>query len=439
MRRFLAILLVLAALFAALILLSPFWLPLALPAIGRSLHATVGSYSRIGYTRFALENVTVERRTVTVRVARLEADTPWLWAMRHPIHHDHLITAGRWSVQVHTDHSGQAKRQDEGWVELQAHLSRIANGLEKWLRHASIGPGRVDWPHNEITLEHATWRGRRLAVENLQWRDFRSDVELVFDQVSSRWDLAAHGLTPEAEIKGHADGAHVEGEFAFNHQRAPFSMDFPAVGWMPEKAALDAENWTLPSELFHLHGYTGVNGSARASWAENQFSVDAEAQGAPTKGAPYPPIKVSIHARGDRASYSVEKLDATIPGVDAHLDRPIEGTFARIENSTTRLASHFTVRARLAEIPGVKATGELQGNVDVQPRDHGMPILQFTAQGAKIAWGQFHATAADVAGDLTWPVLTVREAKLSAAADSSVVLSGRADFTAHTLADIQMN
>jgi translocation and assembly module TamB len=439
MRRFLAILAMLAALFAALVLLSPYWLPLALPVIGRPLRATVGSYSRIGYTRFALSDVTVERRTVTVHVTRVEADTPWLWAARHLLHRDHPIVAGKWSVHVHTSYTGQGQHEEEGWVELQAHLSRISNGLEKWLRNAVMGAGSVDWPRNEITLEHATWRGRSLQVEKLQWRDFRSDVDLVFDKVAGRWDLTAHGTTPQTEVKGHADGAHVQGELVFNNQHAPFSMDFPAVGWMPRKATVDAANWTLPSEFFHLHGYTGLSGTTHAFWADDQFSVVVEAQGNPTPGAPYPPVKVSVHARGDRSNYAVEKLDVTIPGVDAHLDHPVEGSFARIENPTTRLASHFNIRARLAEIPGVKATGELQGNIEVQPRERGVPILQFTAQGHGIAWGQFHASSAHVAGDLSWPVLTVREAQLSAAANSSLALSGRVDFTARTLADVKVN
>jgi translocation and assembly module TamB len=439
MRRFLVIFAILAALFAALVLLSPYWLPLALPAIGRPLRATVGAYSRIGYTRFALENVTVERRTVTVAVSRVEADTPWLWAVRHILHRDRLIAADKWQVHVHSSGEAGARHEDEGWVELQGHLSRIANGLEHWLRRASIGAGSVDWPRNEIALAHATWSERTLHVEKLAWRDFRSDVDLVFDRASGRWDLTAHGTEPAALIAAHAAGAHVQGELIFNHQHAPFSIDFPESGWMPKKADVDAANWRLPSEFFHLRGYAELSGTAHAAWNENQFSIQAEAQGNPASGAYYPPIKVSVHARGDRSSYAVEKIDLAIPGVDAHLDRPIEGSFTRIENPTTRLASHFVINARLSELPGVKATGELNGSVEVQPRAQGIPILQFTAHADKIAWSQFRASAASVAGDLTWPVLTVREAQLNAAANSSVALSGKLDFAAHTLAGVKVD
>jgi len=439
MRRFLIIFSIAAAFLAALVLFSPYWLPHALPAIARPLRATVGSYSRIGYSRFALENVTVERRTVTVKVSRVEADTPWLWAFRRVLHHDHLLVAGTWSVQVHAPGGPKTPQEEEGWVELQMHLSRIASGLEKWLRRASIGPGSVDWPRNEISVEGAVWQGRDLAVKQLQWRGYRSDVDLNFDSAPGRWTLKARGAIPAAQVNAQADGAHVQGEAVFNDQHAPFSLEFPTVGWMPQKASVEAANWRIPSSIFQLRGYSDLSGTVRASWADQQFAVDADAQGSPTTGSHYPPIKVSVHGHGDRANYAVEKVDVAVPGVEAHLDRPVEGSFVESQNPMTRLASHFSIRARLAEIPGIDATGELQGVVDVQPRQKGIPLLQFTAQGNDISRGKFRASKATIEGDLAWPLLTIQQLELKAGADSSVRASGGIDFAAHTVKAVKIN
>ena len=428
MRRFLIILLSLAAFLAVLLLLSPFWLPWALPAIARPLRASVGSYSRIGYTRFAVENVTLERRTVTVQVQRIEADTPWLWGIRHVLHRDRPIVADKWSVHVHTGGGPHGPRTDEGWVELQAHLSRIANGLERWLRSATIGPGCVDWPRNEIVLQHAVWKHRDLSVEQLAWRTFQGDVDLDFDRGESKWHLKARGIGPGMELHARAEGAKLNGELLFNQQKADFSAEFPETGWMPNSASIEASAWHLASAVTHLRGYSDIDAMVRATWAEERFVIDADASSAPLHGSPYPPLKVAVHAHGDRQSYTIEKMDVSIPGAEAHLDRPIKGKLEQVGELTSAVKSRFTLQTKLSDLPYTKAVGTLQGTVDLEPRAHGWPNFIFNVAGENIIWGKFRAKSALARGSLVWPLLSIETAQLEAGGDSKLVASGRADF-----------
>ena len=425
MRRFLKFLALFLALILLLVFTSPYWLGALLPSIGKRFGATYATYSRVGYTRFALNDVVVRRSTVTVNVARVEADTPWLWAIRHVGHDDHVITAGVWKVDVVSHHTAPEKDEESGWVPLDERLNRIARQLATWLPRAQLGAGQVNWPGGGLSLAAATWQNRTLHAQALKWRDDVADVDAAFP--GEKIDVTAAVTTRPVKLHAQSENGTVAGELTLFDQRAPFTFRFERTGWSPATGKIMAENWRVPASALKLSGYTEVTGAAQATWDRGNYVVSADLHGQAEEKRGAPDLHVIARAHGDRESYAVEQLDVSGPGLQAKLSGPVQGTF---HDAAAGPASVFTFTANLAEIPWFKAEGRLDGEIRVEPRPSAVPVFHFSAKADKVTYPPWNATSLTVGGQLDWPKLVIDSGEISGVDGAHVSLTGACDFRA---------
>src|SRR6185437_14396080 len=157
---------VVAAIGAALAILVaalPWWLgPVLIPA-ARMRGLEIGTYRRVGLSRFALERVSYHRKLVTVSAGRVELDTPVLWLWRHLRGGVSRAQVRGWSVVVAR---GEPRRTPSraGFVPLRVTLLRVSAGLRRWLPEADLADGRVRWPGGGFTLARAGWKSGTLTA-----------------------------------------------------------------------------------------------------------------------------------------------------------------------------------------------------------------------------------------------------------------------------------
>ncbi|HEU5079717.1 MAG TPA: translocation/assembly module TamB domain-containing protein [Opitutaceae bacterium] len=438
MRRVLKIVFLLVGVLAVVLLLSPYWLSWALPSIARKFGATYDSYSRVGYSRFALSGIVVHRRNVTVKVAKIEAATPLLLLFHSATKQPSPATAGEWSVDVVRSERrpDEAARPEFGWTALQRALLKLSRGLERYLGEANIGAGTVHWPNGELLIGGAHWSGHQLHAENVRWKRLAADIDGDFDQAKNELRATAsfRGEPWRLEATGHTD--RVTATLHAYEQSAPLELVFEPTGWKPVHASLVLKNWSLPGEPLRLGQYAKIAGDASLIWNEGKFVLESAWNGVPLESAKkIPPLQLVVRAHGDGASYIIEQFDAALPGAKAHLSAPIE---AKFHGGAVPAAANFALAVDLADLPWIKAKGHLDGEINANVRSTGAPILDFNLRGENVAYDAVAFESASAIGRFDWPRLTIDRVDVRAIGTSHATGNAKLDLHARSVDEARL-
>jgi translocation and assembly module TamB len=435
-RRLLYSLLALAALLLVASAALPLWLGVALRWFGPSRGLTYTRYERLPDSRFALHGVEFQRGNVRVTAARIEADTPALWLWRHSRAHPTLIAAENWQVEIRPRAAGAPApppRPEAGWVLLHAQLRRIGAQLERWLPQAQLGAGRVRWPGGEIAAAAARWANRELTVRGLGFRALRADGVVT---IPAEPDVLRLALTLEegTALSLESRGAEVSARLVYAAQPAIIDAQFGARGWLPLTAAVRAEHWALPGSRLKLgESYAQVRGDARLEWRDGRFRADVTATGEPLAGRKTPPLTLALRGGGDLQAFTVEALEAALPGISAKLSAPV--TIDRGGNFTGAGAV-FSVRANLAEQPWLKASGTVEGEARLAAAIGSgatagkIPRVEFELRAREVRAAGVALTTLGAQGSLLWPRLLLERAEIVGGEGERLVASGGWDFQA---------
>ena len=434
-RRLLYSLLALVALLFAASASMPLWLGAALRGFGPSRGLTYARYERLPGGRFALHGVEFQRGNVRVTAARIEVDTPLLWLWRHSRAKPTSILAENWEVEVRRkDPAAPAAppRADSGWVPLHAQLRRIAAQLARWLPQAQLGAGRVRWPGSDIGVASARWSERELTVRALAFKNFQADGSVAFPSAADLMRLALT-LNDGTRLALESRGADLSAQLTYAEQTARLSAQFGPRGWLPLESSLRAEKWTLSGERLKLgQSYTQVHGDARLDWKDGRFRIDVTASGEPLAGRKTPPLSLALRGGGDLQAFTVEALEAALPGITAKLSAPV--TIDRSGKFQGPPAS-FGLRANLAEQPWIKASGTVSGEARIaavtgnSPSEK-FPSVAFQLEAREVRAAGIALAAVSAQGDLAWPKLEIERAEITAGEGERLVAKGGWDFRA---------
>ena len=436
MRR--RIIFIAASLFAALvaaIAVLPWWLGPVLGRVGRSYDATFGTYERIGYSRFALRDVTVEvrRAGVQIAVSRVEADTPAVWLWRRWTGQPDEIAAERWTVTVAPRNRGAVSSSptistEGGWVPLRAILVRVATGLDRWLPRAKIGAGAVRWPGGSLTLASAVWTKRTLAVEHLEFGPVKTAATLAFPAGAEVLRFTARTVGGDGAAELESRGAEVTGGVTGWEQRAALSAHFGAHGWLPAEGTLQADAWQVPGARLKLGElYAMVRGHGKIAWREGNFAAEIAATGEPVAGNAAPPLEATLRGHGDARTFTVEALHATLPGISAQLSEPV--TVDR-HGKFQQSAARFTVQAELAKQPWFAAKGTVSGEAGLVAGVAQSPAVDFHFAARDVAVSGLVLNAASATGRFDWPRVEVTSGTVTMAEGEKIAWRGGWDFRA---------
>jgi len=433
MRVVATVLATLAALVLLAIAFLPWWLPRAAAPIARRYGVTFGSYERIGYGRFALGNLRIERPGLAVAVTRVELDSPLAAAWGHLSGHPGPVVAGDWTVTTTKRNPvpGRAATPS-GWVPLRTTLWRIADRLEQWVPHARVGHGHIAWPRGELSLDGAAWDERTLQVKRCVFRGLQAGGTVTF---SSGEDDTIHVALTEttndgaATLDSHAQ--ELKGTVAWWSQ--PFAVDatFNDTGWLPSRADFFAQGVELPGARLKLaNAYTQVRVDAHVHWENGRFHADVAADGKPAQKHS-PPLEVTFRADGDPQSVTIAALHGSIPGAVANLSAPVTiSRGGRIADTT----AEFEVRANLAAQPWFHGRGFVTGSARVVRGPTAAPVVKFSVTASDFAVPGTALRHADVEGELAWPRLTISRAEIAGQQGETLDASGTYDFRAKAFA-----
>lgn len=423
------------ALFAIGLATLPWWLGMVLAWSGPSRGLTFASYERVGYSRFVLRDVEVRRGQVTVTVASAEVDTPLLWGWRHWRGEPRKVVVGQWSVSVAPSPAPLPPNPQAGWVTLRATLFKIAAQLDRWLPAAKAGPGEVRWKTGRVAAASADWKALTLTLTEVGYGTSKLNVGgvLVFDLKNDTLHLTLPGATPAGSLHLVSQGAAVKGDVVLWEQRGTAEALFAARGWLPLSGTLQAEDWTLAGERLKLGpSYQRVRGRGGLIWREGTFTAEVTAVGEPVEGKKVPPLNVALRGRGDLQTFTVEALQAKIPGLEAQLSEPL--TVGR-DGKFREGAARFTLELDLEKQPWFEASGQVKGEARLVTSGTGVPLAEFSIAAQEVAAQGVKLSEVSARGRLDWPQLQVESVSVMTGQQEKMALQGGWDFVAKEFLD----
>jgi len=438
MRRALIVLGSLLAFGALALAILPWWLGVPLTVLGKRNGLTYERYERLGYRRFALTNVRVQRNGVDVRASRVEGETPlrWLWQRRSG--GEAPWSVSEWSVEAIPRPASMSTTKSlaiSGWSSLRSRLDRIFAPLRTWLPPTTVGPGEVRWPGGRVHLAGASWERDRLRSGEVIFKELHAAAEVVWPAegaktvtlrsvptaTSEAWSVVA--TSPEPSL--------VQAELAIRQQPARMSARFGASGWLPAEAELKARDWTLPAAAVGLSpAYEAVTGSFELDWRQSALTFLFDAKADPTEGKDAPPLSVQAGGTGDLDSVRIERLAIEGPGLFARLAQPVSvERNGRLRTPDTS----FDVKADLAQLPWIEAQGTVDGRVEIVRASNGKAVLKGTLAGEKLQGKAWSFPRARVTAELAWPQLKVSAGELTVAPGETVSFGGEYDLAQRVL------
>ena len=424
-RRLLRLLLACVTAFLLAAAALPWWLGSAVRRIGGTRGLKFERYERIGYSRFALTGVEYRNGATHVTAARVEADTPLVAVWRRGD-----VVIGTWTVDVEKRlEVPDPTRRPWGWVRLRGLLQRIAAQLDRWAPRASAEAGLVHWPGGEIACASARWAEHSLKLGAVAYRGLRADATATFPGTEIR--LALRGEHYGADLTSLAE--KVKGEVIWWDHRAALDGAYAETGWLPAQATLVVDDWKIPAERLKLaDAYGVVRGHGKIEWSATRLKADLAATAEPAAGKNAPPLAVTLRGQGDIEAFTVEALDATLPGIDAHLSEPV--TLERT-GKFRQTGARFAVETDLAKQPWFAATGTVTGEARWVASFAQTPRVEFQLAAHDVAGTIWAAAALEAAGDFSWPRVTVSHATLAGTAGEKLTGHGGWDFRAKEVVD----
>jgi translocation and assembly module TamB len=401
-----------------IVLALPVWFPWVLrPALAR-FGVRFDAYERVGYTRFALTNVSGQFGDARFISKRILGFLPPRWLWRHYASgsdEEPFLTVMAWKLEIQPGEKPQRTGSPDSAFALAETINDKLPAWRTWLPRAQMTDGKIQVGSNEASVATVEWHRGKLSAKG-ELSKLRDLFVLHCDFSGTppyrlSIDAKLSGLTNRLELTRATDQWRATGELDWQSNRVALAAGFGRSGWWPERASLTSTNFRVPSKLLPLTGYHDLNGRFVLEWVNGRYHLEASARAMPKVADPAfaPPLELSLLARGDSDSAVLEKLRITSPAIQAELSDHIG--LNRSGKLTTESAT-LRVALDLAKLEGLLFGGKLNGHARIWPMPAGQPSVEFDLAGESLTGRGFAVARAHLAGRLRWPILNLHVAEL---------------------------
>jgi translocation and assembly module TamB len=439
-RRLLGGALLIAGVIAVVLATSPWWWAAGSRSALARQGITFGRHETLGYARFALHEVRFENATTSLTVARLEADAPLVWAIRGLFSRPGPVMLDEWTLRLKTTDTTDASPPAaiDGWPALRTALTRTASTLERWLPAARATRGSLSVGKNSLGVGVIDWSAGegRISADGLVWKNQSARADLRWLAAEERLVLTATEIetTRPTVLRLETRADTLTGELILWEQPVRIDARFPARGWLPAQARLDASQLALPGRVTRLgEFYPELVTDLRLLWENARFTLRLSARGQPDPSRATPPLLVELAAEGDAQQVQIARADLSLPGTTARLLAPI--VFAR-DGEILSGPSQFSLESDLEKLPGAAGlSGKITGRVRVLPAGDDPPLLTAELEARDVQAGGFAVKNSTFEAEQVGALLTVKKSSITFADGSTASIAGAWDWTSRTLTD----
>ncbi len=399
----LLILIVLAAL--------PLWMPWILAPVGEKYGLEFDSYQRIGYARFALQDVRFENDAISFSSKRIEAFQPAAWLVRILAGRDKdsdFISVTDWQLAFDADDDpGEAATVDIIPYKLFEYAEGYLLNLSRFLPRMSATGGETIINQNHFVIDRINWeKGILKASAGIDTRGNNRSIELTGDfRTPGSITLQTCVLPYEASLSVSAQRTDKklrwEGDVMWQKNHITFFADFTPEDTTPAEAGITSQNIYVPGKLLPLEQYRAVEGSFGLDWHGESFDFALHAHAKPTEKNPsIPPIELDIVAGGDLERIKLASLNLNAPPLIAELQTPLTLDYkGRLPDAEP---ASITAEIDLEKQPFFDGAGKLKSVLNISGDPSGMPEISFNTTGEKLTAAGVSADYLDLGVNLTW-------------------------------------
>lgn len=421
------------ALLAVFLLLTPFWLGLALKGLLPE-GISIGHYERRGYTSFVLEEVRMEFPGLQGEASQAELLYPWtwLWRARQDRREEPYVAAG--DIRLKIQPAPEPQEPKEGEVDLVALLRQIDQQLPvfaKWIPKATVRSVEVDLGEEVIQGSDLVWEAGTLAGHVGLAGNERLAGALRFEATQGPlWRLEVTndplGLAADAAFDLESGSLDLALDQAGNHLE--MHAEFPPRGVLPNQATWRAEQWSLDLDDYGIAGpFEKVVVTLSGLWKDGQ--VDGElrgrAQARDDLARIWPELTFQADVRGNPSFAVVESLALDGRGANIVLRDPLE---IDLEKWQLQGLVELEVDMNLAhwEVEGL--AGHVSGQASLRANEELKPAGSLSLTGRGIRSGEIEIQAINLDGNLDWPMLAVERSEIVWREGVSILAQGLTDL-----------
>lgn len=416
----------------------PWWWGAALRSVARGQGVEFREYSRVGYGRWALEDVVVLQPEWELRIDRVEAPHPlaWWWQRRDAGE----VVVSDWRVRIDTAQTGD----DGPSLSREMVFTQIRRAVP-WIPPARSGRGEVSWGENlAIAAEGFVWQAGTLEATGIAFREHQANATLTWasyeaatagetagaESEDSDWTLTADDAAGVWSLRGVAATELERFELAgtWHGQPARLIGRFGDGNWVPDEVRLEAGDWQLTGDQVGVGAaYDAVRLSLLATWSGGSYEFSGTVAGEPRADTSSPALSARVRGNGDLTRLRFEQFDVSMPGLSAQLDEP--ATFAR-DDMVAGGRSRFVLRADLAQLPGSNGAGQVEGEVTVTTQREDWPVVEGELRLDRVTVSRWSEISGRVAGSLAWPRLDLTTVEFALGEDARASAHAAGDLVA---------
>ncbi|EEF59925.1 hypothetical protein [Pedosphaera parvula] len=431
------------ALFAFFILLLaaslPLWQPWLLKPLSNRHGLHYSTYERVGYARFALIDVAYTNSTTTVTAKRLEAFVPTVWLFKkfttgqNP---PNFLRMDDWLLTQQSPGSNAPPNKPVSPYNTVQTINETLSTLHRWIPQALLTNGAMQANALTVRIPNARWQNGSLTAEmNLPKYGKSLALQLKSDKAGSSdilIDSPDLELSSTIHVSQIPTALSLQATNLWRGNPVILTGSFRPDAKLPEQATLQAEHFDLPATMLKPVNYQALTGSLFAHWESNHFVLDLSANAQPEKSEPsqLPPLDLTLHAKGDTESATIETARMSAPWLIAELTQRATIHFQGplLTNQVT-----FSLVSDLSRQPLAQLQGMIHGQVIFSPTTNHFPEIAFDLTGSNVIAPKVNLRTLAFHGQLLWPVLALKEANVELADGSKASLKGEADLKAKSI------
>ena len=431
---FLSVVLLLVLAVAAL----PLWFPWALRPIAKRYGATYAHYQRIGYARFELTDFALTNGATRVTANDVKAFVPTVWLWRHfnGGRNEDFLAVQSWKYAAAETKSVHANAPPSVRDIFQT-VQNVAAALRDWVPTATLSSGAVLVDKQNVEIASANWTNGNLTAA-VSLTNAPPLTIVASTKQGAPWTVTIasepQSLHSTFSISERDGKLGVTGTVDWLTNRVELVAEFPPQGFIPETASARADSFAVPARLLGMPDYGDIGGTLRADWQTNRFKVQLAAKASPTT-TNLPPLNVELSASGDANAAELDTVKISAPGLQAGLPAPVA---IRFQPPFLSQPTTLNVAADLDQQHWFLAQGKLAGSAIVYPAEK-FPRVSFTLTGSGITTASVTTSNLAIDGELNWPVLEVKSARVEMDDASRISLAGKYDFTEKVIRDGRLN
>ncbi len=404
---------ILGGLFLAAILVAgalPLWLPWALKPVAAKAGLEYSEYERIGYARFALNDVRFDEEVASFTGERIEGYLPLSWVRRvltGTAGDRDFLSVENWRLELDLPEEVEVEEPEDVFAyEIYERVEGILPHVSRWVPRVSVRDGVVAVDPVEI------------AVDRVLWSQGEAEVVVAADFGGEHYELVLTGdvrdpaaILLEAELAPYRAGLtlalsrdeealRIRGDAVWEKNHLVLSAAFGREDELPSLVEVHSESIEIPAELLKLDEYEAVTGTLMGRWENGGFEVDLRAEAAPRlPDSVHLPVEIDLRAEGNLDSVRLESAIIGSPWLRAELSEPLEADY------TGRILSEesvLTVDADLSEQRFFEGQGVFSGRIGISPGAADMPEVDFRLNGEGLAAYDVSGESLSAAGRVFW-------------------------------------